>query len=412
MQARTSWDIWRERTVYALLFLMPVAGISVRHWISATFAVLVLLSLPDALRRRPGLTDSERRLFIIVAAFFGVFVITALANGWTELQTRYLGRELRFLLLIPIYLMVRRYPDAGLWLLRGGVAGGFALLAQALYDVQVMGLPRAQGIYSPNLLGPCAAMIAVFMLVLWRIDRASRWLRYAIALSAPAALGAVALSVSRGAYVGLFGMLLAWAAMSFRSRYFAVAAAGIIGLVLVGYFGSDHVRRGVDAAMTELEFVAENGGIAGPNHRLGSVSARIEMWHASLLVFRDNPILGVGRGNYREAARKYVEQGEVHPDVMQYDHPHNAYLEMLTSKGIAGLLALLALLFYPLAFFVRTRHRSPETAALGAVLITGFALFSLTDASTYIKGNFISVFVTYLVVLFSWHARALRKPEA
>lgn len=400
---------WREYAVYALLFLLPVAGISVRHWISATFTLLVLLSAPDVFRRRHELTAAERVVLITAAAFFGVFVLTALINGWSEVQTRYLSREIRFLLLIPVYLMIRRYPDAGLWLLRGSVGGGFTLLAQSLYDVHVLGLERAQGSYGPNLLGPYGAMLAVFMLVLWRIERDRCWLRYAMAASIASALGAVALSTSRGAYVGLIGMFAVWAALSFRGRRLALAALATVALGAIGYTASEHVQRGVDQAASELVRAVQEGELPRTEDgRLGSVATRIEMWRVSWLIFRDNPLWGVGRGNYTEAARKYVERGGVSFDVAEHGHPHNAYLEMIVSKGIVGLAVFLVLLFYPLAHFWRTRARSPDTALLGVVLVTGFALFSLTDASTYIKGNFISIFLIYLAALFSWHARRLR----
>lgn len=405
------WQVWRERAVYVLLFLLPVGGVSVRHWISTTFALLFLLSLPEILRRPRDLLPAERHLFAIVAAFFAIFVVTALANGWTEVQTRYAGREVRFLLLIPIYLMVRRYPDAGLWLIRGSIPAGFVYCAQALYDTYYLDLLRAQGVYSPNLLGPLAALSAVFLLVHWRIDRDRPWLRAAIALSIAAALVAVALSVSRGAFVGLLGMLFVWGAFRFRGRYYVAALAGIVLFALLSYNVSDHVRRGIDAAVTEMVRVVEAGDVTDMKGPLGSVPARLEMWHVSLLIFRDNPVLGVGRGNYLDAVQEYVERGAVHCDVARYSHPHDAYLEVLVSKGILGLATLLALLLYPLGFFLRTRQASAHTALLGALLISGIALFSLTDASTYIKGNYIAYFVTYLSVLVAWHMHRLRARE-
>lgn len=349
---------------------------------------------------------------IIAAAMFAVFLVTALVNGWGELQTRYAGKEIRFLLLVPIYLMVRRYPDAGLWLLRGGVVAGFVFLGHAFYDVYVVGMYRAQGVYSPNFLGPLAALFAVSTFVLWRIDGSRRWWRTVILLSAFAGLLAVAYSASRGAFVGLIGMLLVWAGLTYPRRYLAFILVGIVCLALLGYFGSERVRWGVDSAVSELESVAARSSAAPQtNAKLGSVAARLEMWRASWMVFLEHPILGVGRGNYVEAAAEHVAEGDVHKEVMEHSHPHNAYLEVLVSKGIVGLAVFLALLFYPLVLFVRTRRRAPETATLGCVFIAGFALFSFTDASTYIKGNFIAVFVVYLAVLFSWHVRMLQRGE-
>ena len=411
MQVSEFWRTARERAVYALLFLLPVAGMSVRHWVSGTFGVLVLLSLPEIFRRDHGLAPPERRLLWIAALFFALFVVTAVANGWTPIQTHYLGRELHFLLLLPLYFMVRRYPEAGLWLLRGGVVGGFTMLWQSLYDIYVVGLYRAQGIYSPNLLGPYAAMIAVLLLVLWRIERQRRWLRYVAIVSIVSALVAVALSGSRGAFVGLFGMLLTWAALRFRGRYFAAVIGGIIGLAVLGYVASDHVKSRIDTAAAELWHVIQVGDVIGTPGELGPVAARLELWYAAFLIFRDHPILGIGRGNYPRVAKGYVDRGLLHPTAEHHGHVHNAYLEMLISKGILGLLLLLGLLFYPLAVFLRTRRSARETASVGAVVLAGFALFSITDASTFIKGNFISFFLIYLSVSFSWHMRQLQLQE-
>ena len=83
-----------------------------RHWISTSFALLTLLSLPNLFKERNELKREERIFLAICGAFFAVFVISALTNGWTDLQTRYLGKEMRVLLIIPIYLMLRCYPDA------------------------------------------------------------------------------------------------------------------------------------------------------------------------------------------------------------------------------------------------------------------------------------------------------------
>lgn len=403
---------WREYAVYGLLFLLPVGGVSVRHWISSIFTLLALLALPDLVRARARVTIAERALLVIVAAFFGVFLLTSFANGWSHVQTSHLGTEIRFLFFIPIYFMVRRYPAAGVWLLRGGLVGGLVLFGQALYDLYVLRLAQAQGIYSPNLLGPYAALLSVFALTLRRIDRSRPWMRYAVSASVLFALAAMLLSGSRGAYVGFIGMVAVWGALRLRGWRQVLPVLVALGVIAVGYQASDAVRYRIDKA--GMDFISELDG-NGPERngpRLDSVPARLEMWRAAAMIFRDNAVFGVGRGNYAGAARKYVEQGQVHPDVTQHSHPHNAYLEMMVSKGSLGLLAFLALLLYPLAVFARTHRRARETALLGMTLITGFALFSLTDASPFIKGNFISLFLIYLAAVFAWHTERLRGQQA
>ena len=393
---------WRERATYAILFFLPIAGVSARHWFSTSFLLFVLLALPELWRRPWNLDRRERVLVAILALYFVVFVISALANGWTYDQTHYGGRVLRFLVAIPIYLLLRQLPNAALWLARGCVVGGFVLLGQALFDVYVLHLARAQGIYSPNLLGPVAAFECAFLLVLWQIDRA--W-RPVMAAAMVACISALALSTSRGGYVGFIGMISVWAAMRFKGWRVAGAFLGLVVLLFVAYGTSSHVRDGVDSAVRQLDEPLPSD-IGSDGEALPSVPARLEMWRVSILIFRDHPLLGVGGGNYNKAARVYVEEGRAHPEVIRHSHPHSAYFETLVSMGVFGFAVFLAMLLFPIYVFARGYRSAPETALFGLLHVTGFALFSITDASTILKGNYITVWLIFLLTFFGAHIRA------
>ncbi|HEX7045610.1 MAG TPA: O-antigen ligase family protein [Burkholderiales bacterium] len=395
--------------MYVLLFLMPIAGVSVRHWFSGTFLLLTLLSLPELWRRPWHLTRTERTLLAVLAAYFAVFVVTGLAHGWDESQTRYLGREIRFLAAVPIYLAFRRLPDGGLWLVRGGVIGAVVVFAQALYDVGVLGLPHARGAYSHTLLGPYAAMLAVFALVSWHIERPGSWWRRLIPVAASLAVAAMFLSASRGALLGLVGMLFAWTVLKFRGWRLAVAPMVVIAILLAGYLVVPPFKHRIDIAAKEIvSLVRGEGPVRAPGQDyLQSVSGHVEIWRAALMIVRDHPVVGVGAGGFKEAAHRYVEQGRAHPEAIRHSHSHSAYLESMVSKGMFGLFALFAMLGVPLYVFVRD-GLSSAVATLGVVHVVGFSLFSLPDASTIIKGNYIAIWLVYLTAFFAWQMRAPR----
>jgi len=399
---------WRERTLYVLLFLMPIAGMSVRHWISGTFLLLTLFSLPELWRRPWHLTRAERTLLAVLATYFAVFVATSLAHGWSELQTHYLGREMRFLAAVPIYLAFRRLPNAGLWLMRGGLIGAVFVFAQAMYDVKVLGLPHARGVYSHTLLGPYAAMLAVFALVSWHIERPGSWWRRLIPVAALLAVLAMFLSASRGALLGLLGMIFAWAALKLRGWRLVAAPIAVIALLVAGYFVVPPFKDRLDIAAKEIVSLARGEGpvqTAGGHFLLQSVSGHVEIWRAALMIIRDHPIVGVGAGGYNGAARRYVEEGRAHPEAVRHGHSHSAYLEAMVSKGAFGLAALLVMLGVPLYVFIRD-SLSSAVATLGVVHVVGFSLFSLPDASTIIKGNYIAIWLVYLTAFFAWQMRA------
>lgn len=411
MSAISAVHLWRERLVCALLFLFPILGVSVDHWFSGIYALLFLISLTCLADKSHYRIHSEERLLLYcLAAYFCTFLLAALINGWTDLQTRYLGVEIRYLTAIPLYLMVRRFPDAGRWLLLGGTVAAAILAAQAYYDVNILNMKRAQGVYSPNLLGPFAALIAAWVLVeLRKDDFFSGKKRWVLPLLFIAALVAVALSGSRGAYLGLVVMLSVWFLIALRGWYrfvaimiFAMTAFGTYSIV-------DSVNKRVNIVADEVETYFSIEDVASYEGELPANTQRLEIWRTATLIIKDAPLFGIGRGNFERVASEYAQQGLVHPMGAQAGHAHNVYLDVMASRGIIGFVVFMALVLYPLYFFYSTRARSPMTALLGVTLIVGFMTFSISDASTFLKGNFASIFLLYLTVFFSWHVRKVRE---
>ncbi len=395
----------RERTIYLLLFLFPIGGVSVGSWFSGIFTLLVLIGLYDLARRRDfsGLWREERIWLWLCAGFFISFVVSGLINGWGDNQTRHLGVDLRYLLVVPLYLLLRQYPEGWRWLLAGILCAAPVLGLHALHDVHVTGLARAQGHYSPNLMGPFAALVAVWLLASWRHWDRMRWL---LPLFVLAAMTAVALSGSRGAWLGLVVLMLMWAGLSLRGRWRIGALIASLVLPVAAYLAVPEVSHRIDRAVMEISGYL---GHEGRNHEKGlGTAVRFEMWHAGWLVFRDNPIFGVGRGNYYEAVLPYIEQGLLHPGVGDHSHAHNAYIDILMSRGLTGFIIFAGMLFYPLWLFASTYRLSPESALPGMLHIAGLAVFSLTDASVFIKGNFIAIFLLITSVFLLWHLERVR----
>lgn len=395
---------WKDRVAYLLLFLFPVAGMSVRHWISAIFTFLVLLSFGYIFKKSHALAKEEKVLLWILAAFFIVFVISALANGWTERQSKYLGVEVRYLLAVPAYLMIRQLPDACKWVLRGCIIGGIVLGAQAYYDTEILQWERATGIYSPNLMGPFAVLVAFWMLVKLNEEQGSIYMRLLYMVSFICATYAFLLSGSRGAYLG-FIVISLFLFFFYVKGVKRIAFGGAIIILTVGAYNTmDIVSNRVNALFNETPHAVVEGV-----ELLDGVEARFEMWRASLLLIKENPVLGIGRGNYEFIIPGYIEKGYINKAIEYHGlgHPHNAYLEVFVSKGIVGFVVFVGMLLYPLYLFIREKRSSSGLSMLGVVLIIGFSLFSLTDASPFIKGNYSSIFLLFLTVFFSANIKML-----
>ncbi|KAF0192012.1 MAG: O-antigen polymerase [Gammaproteobacteria bacterium] len=395
--------VWKERLILSLLFLFPLAGACVKHWLGTIFTVLFLIGLWDLVRGRgrPPLFTAERVWLSLCVAFLLSFFLSAVINGWSEDQRHALGVEIRYLALVPLYLLVRRYPRGALYLLSGSVFAAFVMAVQSYYDVFSLMKERAEGAYSPNLLGPLAALSVMFAVSIWALLPRLRWM---ILAAVPAGLWSVAMSGSRGAYFGLIAMGMVWALLYFRRWQRPVMLVVVLLIPVTAYLSVGAVQQRVDGAVHDVAEYFSHTRSENQTDGAETAAIRFEMWRAALLVFRDAPVFGIGTRNYTQGVQKYVDSGQVNPAAAHHGHPHDAYFDVLMSRGLTGFVIFLGVLFYPLYYFLKTFQRSPHSAMAGILLITGFAMFSVTDASTFNKGNFLSFYLLFQAVLLSWHA--------
>lgn len=396
-----------ERLTYLLLFLFPILGMLVRGWLTSIYNFLFLLGLYYLAKRKTELSKEERYFLIICAVYVGVFVLSSLVNGWGKMQTRYLGTEIRFLLVIPIYLLVREYAESWKWLLLGGLCAAAVVLLQSMYEIRLEHASVAEGAYSKIIFGPFSALMAVWVVFLWR-NNASLVYKIIIITGFCLAIIAAMLSGSRGSYFGILVMLIAGLLIFIRTK--AILGIGLFMAIvpMLAYYQSHIVHEGVNKAVVQFEEYFSNREVVLSNGGDSSVGIRLEMWRAAKYFVPEHPILGFGPGNYKYAAQKYVDEGKVHSKIAQHGHPHNAYLEALYSKGLLGLISLLLLLYYPMYFMLKTMRFSRTSAGLGVLHIAGISAFSMVDASPILMNNYTSILLLGMAVFFSRHLQQLR----
>jgi len=71
----------------------------------------------------------------------------------------------------------------------------------------------------------------------------------------------------------------------------------------------------------------------------------IHLYKSGYLVFKNNPLLGVGNKNYRvETCDK--EKKDLNPEYFCTTHPHQLYFELLSEHGVFGFLIILSIIFF------------------------------------------------------------------
>ena len=327
--------------------------------VGATEAILVAALAVWAAR-----LGAERRvpakppLAIPLLLFWGILVLSVIAAGslalslkgllvWLEVGLLYwmaydmldLPRA-RALAAAMILAAALEAGLGGMEFLRGTGPEAFALPG---------GFSRASGTFGqPNPFGGYLAMVLPISLALslGPTHGLPRWARGLALVGAGVIGGGLVASWSRGAWLGAGAAAIVVAAGGAISRAFdrmaSLAVAGVVagaaGLAIVSggsllgtiagrlgelipYIGAGDVRY---LAVTEENFALVD---------------RLAHWQAAVAMISDNPILGVGIGNYPAAYPQFAAPGW--PDAL--GHAHNYYLNVAAETGLLGLAGYLSL---------------------------------------------------------------------
>lgn len=107
------------------------------------------------------------------------------------------------------------------------------------------------------------------------------------------------------------------------------------------------------------------------------VTERVLMWKSSAEMARDNPLLGVGAGNWGDMyQKKYISPDAKEPYIR---HAHSNYFQFLGEYGILGFAAYVLLLGSVLAFAWRRRKNMFAWALISS--LGAFMIYTGTESS-------------------------------
>jgi putative inorganic carbon (HCO3(-)) transporter len=306
----------------------------------------------------------------------------------------------------------------------GYVAGGGVLAIAALAGTQwidkfgplavltahlpkaIRGIPGAESGFQPNAVAGClvlfvpvqAALLAprardVFAPLGLKTRSASLLAAAQVALFVVTG-GALLLTQSRSAWIGVFVASATWLAWrSRRNRLLLLSAAAVAATIAAA--------RPHQAVRVALRLLGPQVG--------GDAVSRMELWSRAILAIRDFPLTGVGMNMFRRIMPVLYPTGTyINFDVT---HVHNQILQAALDVGLPGLVAYLSIWLVSGALLAQVCRRAADPASrilaggLGAGLIAQFC-FGLTDAITL--GNKPAAAFWYLLALIvSLHRLAL-----
>lgn len=358
----------------------------------------------------PRLTILEWSLLL----YFAVIVLTVFiaADRWTalELIIRF-AKDIVILFSIISALNTEKKLKTGFWVIMGtvsflsllgilqNISGNDQLTFLGLSKMSVLGQTTDTGetryggpMGLPNIWGQVLA--AVFPLLLYRIlYEPERWLRLAGILGGSFTLIAILLTNSRGAFVTLV-VILPLIALEIRARFPTIMLAAGILLILVLLLPASYKNRLTN--LSALFPTISESDITGDE----AVTGRTSTMLTGLAMFRDNPFLGVGVGNFGIRFWDYatdigLETGLGYTETLTIDRkPHSLYIEVLAETGLFGVLTFGS--FFTLLIAALVRYRKDKVIRQSLSSLSTWLPASLMAILAYlISGTFLHGLLTF-----------------
>lgn len=297
----------------------------------------------------------------------------------------------RFLLAVPIFLALRQVNIKTLAFLQYGLPLGAisGLITGLIVHDRQSFYPRISNMFlHPIHFGDLA--LALGFLSLFSIHMVGRDNKFVVVLKLLGWLAGLYASVasgSRGGWLAIPVMLLAWLIIQNKERHLVrlpVAFALIFLAAVGGYFFVGVIHERVDFIYTDL-MAAWHGNDDT------SLGIRLQLWKVALLLFQENPVFGVGSGGFAPMMTTLSQSGLI-TQLAAHDgagEVHNYILASMARLGIFGLLSALAIYLVPLALFLKTaksnRPVTKKASMMGICLVLGFLVFGLSVETFNLK---------------------------
>lgn len=356
-----------------------------------------------------------------------------------------MDNPMRWLLMLPLYFLFRRYKVDWKLLSIGLSIGVFISVGIASYEVYFLNYSRAtgglnHGITFGQLMVVTDLLLWVFMVFAWHKNH--KILATMLFITSLVAFYGSLLSVTRGAWLAYAFMILSFVIYTIKQSIFnknylfskpnllRIFCAFIV-FFLVSQ--TDHYNTIKARTMNSIEFVTTMGK---SNNILSSERIRFDIYRTALKISSHFPF-GVGPDNFQNGAKaviildalnnseiqvnnfndllnndllnsdnlksdisKYKSLQSHYPNMggirytARWDHAHNEWLNVLAENGVAGIVLLTFLFAFPIKIFWQNLSHQNELAGMysycGILLVVSFAIFAQTE----------SIFASHTIVIF------------
>ncbi len=375
--------VWLVSLVPALA-LTSAAGGTVIVYLAGLIA-LTALAVNAVKRYEPvDFRALQPMALVLLLPLLCLFITSAVRGVWSNSE---LEKLLRFALAVPVLWLLLRAPQRWLqqiqWTVLAGALAGAVMLIVTMTLWDRARVAEIGGRYNAVAFANITLLLGSMSLLSTGWGSLSRWPRAEAGLKGLAFLlsvWATWLSLTRSSWMLLpvlaLVFLLGLRGWSRRHKLYCVLAVSAAMLASAAGIWQFSTR------MHEIK--SDFHGFSTSGDRDTSFGIRLQLWHASLIMFKQSPVVGIGPSNFRAGLLELEKQGVVSQEVVEgYGEPHNDLLAALAGYGALGLLSMLALYLAPAWIFLRrlaSDDRVIRTGAqMGLLFCLGYCAFSLTE---------------------------------
>jgi O-antigen ligase len=410
MMRLPSLDTFVTALISAGVFLLCAFALVVPSGYTLGALILLLPSLVYLfVRPWPVL---QREDFYLMAALLVYFAVGASTNAHHHLKGSSYDNLSRFLLVIPVLLLLLRkaIKPAVVW--QGIALGAMGAAVLALWEFVVWGEERASGHINAIQFGDIAMLFFCLLVAVvpWAKTGGRLFLLLVIAGAAGGLLASL-LSGARGGWLMLpvaSGLVYWWSGRRTKKAnviFVFVAILAIAALCWLPWF--EFLRDRLSHIALDLQNYQDTRDVTS------SLGSRLHLWQLSLDMIARHPLLGWG------SFENYVAATGVQDDVLvRYNHMHNDLLDAWVKRGLIGVSALCTIYLVPGMVFYRQLRRhsgagqslaARSTALAGIMLVAATFVFGLTQ--TYLAhASGVTLYSFLLVILWSQVRHADRQP--
>jgi O-antigen ligase len=373
-------------------------------------AVMLFIGSGVLLWKRPILILKNDD-YLLIGVFLFYFLTYVASNIFHSDPGREYDAPLRFLLAIPVLLLLLAYPAKAVALWGGLAVGAIGAGVFVSWQYLVLGVDRPAGHTNAIHYGNVSMLLGILCLsgVTWAYfqQRKFFWIIFLLTGAIFGMLGSF-LTGSRGGWIALpicAGIFMIHCFKIYGKRYLSLSILILVALSFIVYLiPKSPVMDRIELAKHQVKIYFNR------SNEKTSISERFDMWQTAIVMVPERIWFGWGSQGYMDNKTYLIARGEAAPEIDPYTNAHNEYIDSLVKHGVIGLLALL--LLYTVPFFIFFRYLTNPNpnvrayALAGVFLILNYVLFGLT--TTFLTLNIGVMMLSFLLVIL-WSC--LRKSQ-